>query len=299
MSQEHEKPKLQFTRDLSIFEMHPLNRDLSEHPALEESMKKYHFMPSSPIQCVRNGPGKLKVIRGHHRLEYAKRLGLGVWYVIDPTVTNIFDLEGDSSSRWSIKDFLHARARAGGEDYKKVIAFQKQYVINLGAAISLMAGESAGSQNAAKKVKQGTFRVSKDLTHALLVGELVAFCRSHGAACAGETGFVNALSAVARVPEFEPQVFRSRITKMPSLLAKQATTKSYLEIIEEVYNYGAKGKRLPLAFRAIEVGRERKATFGGKKARAIGRERAAEATRLRHAVSRSSGSLPAQKTLQV
>lgn len=279
MTTEHEKPKLQFTRDLSIFEMHELNRDLAEKPALEESMKTHGFMPSSPIQCIRNGGARLKVIRGHHRLDYAKRLGIGVWYVIDPTVTEIFELEGDSSSHWSIKDFLHARAKAGDADCAKVIVFQKRYGIAQGAAISLMAGESAGSDNAQRKVKQGKFRVSRDLTHANLVGELVNFCRASGAACAVTSGFVKALSAVARVPEFEPQIFRDRVKKMPSLLALQATTKSYLELIEEVYNYGAKGKRLPLAFRAVEVGRERQRTFGGNRSAgaSLGGKRGAEA----------------------
>lgn len=281
MSVEHERPKLLYTRDLSIFEMHEINRNLAEKPALEESMKAHGFMPSSPIHCVRNGNAKLKVIRGHHRLDYARRLGLGVWYVIDATVTDLFELEGDSSSRWSIADFLHARAKAGGEDYARVIAFQKKYGINQGAAISLMAGESAASGNALKKVKQGTFRVSRDLTHATLVGELVSFCRAAGASCAGASGFVNALSAVVRVPEFDPTVFRARVKKMPSLLARQATSKSYLDLIEEVYNYGAKTARLPLAFRAAEIGRERKETFGGRQGRSLGLKRAAETNKRR------------------
>jgi len=272
---EHEKPKLQFTRDLSIFEMHELNRDIGEHPALEESMTAHKFMPSSPIQCVRNGRGKLKVIRGHHRLHYARRLGIGVWYVIDETVTDLFELEGDSSSRWTLSDFVHARAKAKNEDYVRLLDFQKRHGIGLGAAVSLMAGESAGSLNAVPKAKRGTFRVSRDLSHANLIGELVDFCRATGASCAGETSFVNALSAVARVPEFEPLIFKKRVARMPSLLAKQATGKNYLTMIDEVYNYGAKGKGVPLAFRAVEVGRERRATFGGK--RALGLKRSAEA----------------------
>jgi len=263
---EHEKPKLSFTKDLSIFEMHELNRDISDHPALEESMRLHGFMPSSPMHCVRNGRGKLKIIRGHHRFKIAKTLGIGVWYVVDQSVTDIFELEGDSASRWTLSDFVHARAKAGVEDYGRLLDFQKRHGIGLGAAVSLMAGESAGSLNAVVKAKRGTFRVSRDLSHANLIGELVDFCRATGATCAGETSFVNALSAVARVPEFEPLVFKRRVAKMPSLLAKQATGKSYLAIIEDVYNYEAKGKRVNLAFRAAEVGKQRKADFGGKRA---------------------------------
>lgn len=70
----HEKPRLQCTHDYTIFESHELNRPLREKPNLMASMARAGFMPSSPIQCQRNGSAKLKVIRGHHRLDYAKRL---------------------------------------------------------------------------------------------------------------------------------------------------------------------------------------------------------------------------------
>lgn len=239
---------------------------MKEKPALEQSMRVHGFMPSSPLHCTRAANGKFKVIRGHHRLEYAKRLGLGVWYVVDKTVTDIFELEG-SPSTWSLKDFVEGRARAGDEDCKRVLSFQERYGIGLGVAVSLMSGESAGSSNAGGRVRRGTFRVTRNLAHAQLVGELVDFCHASGSSCARESGFVNALSSVARIPEFDPQVFKQRVSKMPSLISKQATGKSYLTIIEDVYNYGAKGKRIPLAFRAVEVARQRKLSFGGKNGR--------------------------------
>ncbi|MCR4331556.1 MAG: hypothetical protein NUV34_02445, partial [Sulfuricaulis sp.] len=88
-----EKPKLQCTHKYDLFEMHELNRPLHDDPRLLASMQKTGFMPSSPIQCVRNGNGTLKVVRGHHRLTYAKRLGLPVWFVVDDTKTDLFDLE--------------------------------------------------------------------------------------------------------------------------------------------------------------------------------------------------------------
>ena len=88
----HEAPKLKVTRDYDFFEMHNLNRPLHDDPLLLASMKKYGFMPSQPLQCVRNGGTKLKVIRGHHRLNYAKQLGLPVWYIVDDSNTDIFEL---------------------------------------------------------------------------------------------------------------------------------------------------------------------------------------------------------------
>lgn len=256
------KPKLQVTKDYGMFEMHELNRDMSEHPALLESMKHHGFMPSSPIQCVRNGRGTLKVIRGHHRLDYAKRLGLAVWYVIDDTNTNIWELEGDSSSSWSIVDFLIARAKAGDENCQKVIAFKKRHGLTQGAAISLLGGEGAGSGNQMKKVKVGTYRVSDNLKHAEAVAGVVDFCKGCGIDFATQSAFVAAVSMVLRIPEFDAEIFQHRISRNPSLLQRQTNSKDYLRIIEDAYNYGAKGRSLSVKLRAIEIGRQRQKTFG-------------------------------------
>ena len=95
-----EKPCLKVTKNYDLFELHPFNRDLHKDALLKTSMKENGFMPSSPIHCVRNGNGKLKIIRGHHRFANAKELGLPVWYVIDESNVDLFLLEGSSRSRW-------------------------------------------------------------------------------------------------------------------------------------------------------------------------------------------------------
>lgn len=254
----HEKPKLQCTRDYGIFEMHELNRDLRDRPKLLASMKEHGFMPSSPIQCVRNGRGTLKVVRGHHRLDYAERLKLPVWYVVDESNTNIFDLEGDSGVRWNIRDFLDARAKAGDENCAKVLAFQKKHQLTQGAAISLLGGEAVGSDNKTAAVKRGTFRVCSDLKHAETVASVTDLCRSVGIAFATQASFVAAVSLAVRVPECDVKILKHRITQWGgSQINKRATVQEYLSEIEGLYNHAARGTRLPLAFRAREVARSR------------------------------------------
>ena len=108
-----------------------------------------------------------------------------------------------------------------------------------------------------RKVKDGTFRVSEDQSHTDAVTDLVDFCHDAGIAVATRTAFVAALSLIVRVPEFDPAIFKRRIAKAPSIVIKQTSRKDYMTIIEEVYNYGAKGKRIPVAFKALEIARER------------------------------------------
>lgn len=257
----HEKPKLQCTRDYSIFEVHELNRPQHEDPRLLASMKKHGFMPSSPIQCVRNGKGKLKVIRGHHRLDYAKQLGLPVWYVIDDANVDLFDLEGVKQA-WSVKDFAYARASAGDANCAKALAFQKQHGLTLGAAVSLVGGESAGSGNKIRSIKDGTFKSTPDMAHANAVVAITDHCREKAIEFATASAFVAAVSLTLRVPEFDRDVFLHRVTINGQQMTKRSTVNAYLEEIEGLYNYQARGRRIPLAFRAREVSKSRQIDFG-------------------------------------
>jgi ParB-like chromosome segregation protein Spo0J len=87
-------PKLQTTKDYDLFDLNEFNRPLHKDRSLENSMKEYGFMPSSPLQVAKNPNGKLKIIKGHHRFSIARKLGLNIWYVVDGSCTDIFYLEG-------------------------------------------------------------------------------------------------------------------------------------------------------------------------------------------------------------
>lgn len=260
----HEKPKLACTRDYSIFEMHPCNRPLHEDERLVSSMQRAGFMPSSPVQCVRNGNGKLKIIRGHHRLDVAKRLKLPVWYIVDDTKIDIFDLEGGRQA-WTAHDFLVARARDGHADCARVVDFKNKHGLTLGAAASLMGGESAGSSNKIRAIKNGTFKLAGDLTHANSVVDVVGFCRGLNIAGAGSSAFVAAVSMCLQVREFDVNVFKHRARLNGAIVRKRGTKDECLDELDALYNYGAKTARLPLAFKAKELSRSRRESFGGKR----------------------------------
>jgi hypothetical protein len=262
-----EKPKLQCTRNYSLFEMHECNRPLHNDPALLASMSKVGFMPSSPIQCVRNGHGTLKVLRGHHRLDIAKRLALPVWYVVDDSKVDIFDVEG-GRQQWSALDFTKARAMAGEADCQAVLEFQQQYGLTLGVAASLLGGQSAGSGNMVRAIKDGSFRVTANPSHAHAVGAIVVHCRARGVSFAARAAFAAALSMCLRVPEFDTERFLHCIELNGAILRRRTTKEEYLDEIDALYNYGAKAKRLSLAFKAKELSRQRQRKGLARKAMA-------------------------------
>jgi hypothetical protein len=258
----HEKPKLQYSRDLSLFEAHEHNREQHEDKVLMASMQRVGFMPSSPLQCVRNGSGKLKVIRGHHRLDIAKRLGIGVWYIVDDSNTDLHQLEGVQQG-WSVRNFCTSRASAGDPHCAAILAFQRAHGLTLGSAAALVGGESAGSDNKIRAIKTGAFKASLDQSHANAVVAVTDRCRELEIEFATSTAFVSAVSLALRVPEFDGARFNHRVALNPALMQKRSTVEGCLREIEALYNYGAKEKRLPLAFRAREIARTRQIDFGG------------------------------------
>ena len=250
------KAKLEKTTDYSMFQSHELNRPLHKTKLLNNSLLKNGFMPSSPLHCVHNGGGKLKILRGHHRFHLARELKLPVYYVVDDTETDIFELEGDSGSHWSLRDFVHARSQAGDMDCQKLLAFQKRHGISLGAAASLVGGDSAASNNMGRAVRQGRFEVG-DMKHANDVVRVVDLCRELGAEYATNSAFVYALSSVLRIPELDQEHLMHRLRIGYANVNKRSNREGYMEEIEALYNHAARSKRLPIAFRAAQVGRER------------------------------------------
>lgn len=254
------KARLEVTKDYGIFEMHEFNRPLHKDKLLEESMKAHGFMPSSPIHCVKNGNETLKVIRGHHRLDNAKRLGLPVYYIIDESNKDIFELEGGKPV-WTVRDFAEARSNAGNESCEKLLWFSKKHNLPLGVTASLLGGESAGSNNKTKQIKKGNFELG-DMTHANKVVRITDTCRDLKIPFASSAAFVSALSAALRVKDFDTNVFIHKVNLNPAIMRKRGTMQEYLEEIEAMYNYGSKQGRIPLAFKAREIARARKDSFG-------------------------------------
>lgn len=256
--------RLEKTKRYELFEIHPCNRPLHATKGLIESMREHGFMPSSPIQVVRNGNGKLKVIRGHHRLHCAMRLGLPVYFVLDESNTDIFDLEGAHGQSWSVNDFVIARANAGDEDCLKVLKFRDDHGLSMGAAIALISGAGAGTSKT-HMIRAGKYKAG-DLTHAMRVVKVTDLCRDLGIKFYGATAFVQAVSMALRVDGFDEDTLCHRLQLYPAHLNKRGTREEYLEEIEAIYNRGARDKRIPVKFEAIRIGRELHATFGGRQA---------------------------------
>ena len=249
--------KLQATKDYSLFELSPFNRDWDSTKRLEESMREQGFIPAYPLH-VRRGPnGKLRIVGGHHRFLAAKKLGIAVFYVVCDDSASIPDLERPSCE-WKLQDYMTAYARVGSKEHLAVKEFADRTGINTSQVASMLAGQTASSGNCNQKLKDGSYAIG-NTDHAETVAHIVAGCKAMGVDFATNRLFVSALSLAVFLRTFDRELFLHRLATHGELARKQATRDGYLAMIEGVYNHGAKKNKLAISFLAKEAARQRAA----------------------------------------
>lgn len=255
-------PKLQRTKNYSQFYYTKENRDVDvlhlkpQHKHLRESMKQYGFLPSFPIMVKPNN-GRFLVRDGQHRLTFAKELGLDVYFVIVDEDVNISFIN-QAQATWSPKDYAKRWAAAGIPDYSEALQFSAHYKAPLAIAFSMLAGTTTFG-NIDAKFKDGTYKIkSRDFAHRVM---RIHDSLSTANPKAKGARLIGALWACCHVDYFDESRITDTVSRRPGLLQPAGTRDAYLDLLEEIYNFGRKVKA-PLRFDAEQVMKHRKATFG-------------------------------------
>lgn len=247
-------PKLMHTKNYDLFDLHENNRERKEDRQLLESMKEYGFLHSSPIHVAHNGSNKFRVLRGHHRLECARRLKLPVYFIIDDTPIPLAKLETPHQS-WNARDFAYSWASRGDADCAAILKFQDDHHLSFVMSAALVAGGTVIGSGQTRRIRAGTFKKG-DMKLANEVGRIVDRCREFGIPFATERAFVSAIALCLYVPDFNPATFLHKAETMPASLRKRGRLEEYLEEIQAFYNYASR-KPIALALEARRLAKER------------------------------------------
>lgn len=164
------------TYDYKRFKFYDWNRDVSEQglKRLDESVQQ-HGWKSDPIIVDPN----YGVIDGQHRLVYAKRHHLPIYYLVENDITPL-DCQRINSNRraWTLQDYIKYHAFTGNEDYMalyKMIETFKEDIPILTIIYAYSDKENASSGGiGTRKIKEGLFkRKTDDKTAAALLDYLV------------------------------------------------------------------------------------------------------------------------------
>jgi hypothetical protein len=259
---EQQQGRIYRTDDYSIFKTHENNRPLHEDQQLYISLKTHGFRCSDPIHCRQAEDGRLKVVRGHHRLHYAKMLKIPVYYIIDNADLDIYQFEGNTKVRWTISDFVFSRARNGDDSYKKLLDYYQKHRIPIGAAVQLLAGNAVrggeGSSGKLQEVKMGNFKIG-DRGHADSVMAILDLLDKFALDFSRSKSFIGAVSHILKIPNINKERFYNKMQNFGSFLTKQASMIDYLDKLESLYNRGsASAGRLPIKMLAIRPSRDQK-----------------------------------------
>ena len=246
--------KIISTRNYGLFELHSVNRDVEKTKWLRESMMKHGWIDAYPLHVIKNGGNKLYIKDGHHRFDVAQELSIPVKYVICNDKASIHEII-KTVNFWSLNDYLTSYMRAGLNDYAAVNNYRNYTGIKLADCVALLSGQSAGSHNKSESFKSGKYKVG-DVTHATVVGDIVKYCVDNIVGWANNTRFVQAVSKIVWLPEFQPEVFKQKAITFKYLFDKQPTVQHYMDLIESIYNRHSKSK-VPLAFMANEASKRR------------------------------------------
>lgn len=258
------KFEIKRTKNYSIFSPEKGNRmvelDRAERKQLRKSMIEYGFIPAFPIVCFRHN-GKLKVKDGQGRLAVAQELKTEVWYVV---VDQDFDLAklNQCVAKWNWMDYATKFTSEGNDDYQRVIDFAAANGLTMAISATILAGADAdGASNFRKEFKAGKYKVKNEV-HAEEVARLYNRLGDISSKIKNKK-LLSALHKIIFVPGFDAERLISGAKRSPERLVNYGTTEGYLEMLEEVYNFGRKIKE-PIKIAAENAARIRNPANRGK-----------------------------------
>lgn len=234
--------KVLSTTNYSRFKMMDGNRHINNGRVkkLIKSVKRKNMLAQFPIVCMKNCTG-LYVMDGQHRLEAAKELKLPIYY-IEAKNLEIADVAVTNSAQkgWSSTDFVNSFADQGNADYIKLRNFHEEHGLPITTCANILAGhfmESGGVQT--PRLVQGTFKI-QNWDFANQVAAAVKATLAYFPA-AKDRGFVIAIARLLSVKGFAITRFIMKLETQSTKLVKCASWLQYVELIEEIYNYRARG----------------------------------------------------------
>ncbi len=236
--------KVHYTKDLSIFKFHVVNRDILNKSSqnrierISESMKKE--LKKHPIIVT----SKMIVVDGQHRVEAAKKAGCGIYYIIDESVPNtakgIFDAAKEfnkNAKEWSKKDYIDGYANQGNESYQKLMEFSQKYPM-FSLTERLMLLQNSGTKHANKKeFSDGKFTV-KNINTAEKWANYLLDLKPYFEKGYNRSNFVRTiLTIMEKKKGFKFEEFLHKVKLRPGSIFLCGDKRAYSMMIEDIYNY--------------------------------------------------------------
>ena len=229
------------TIDYNIFKISPKNRpiDQSNLAHIVESIKAHNLLEYRPILV----DSQMNVIDGQHRLRAAEKLGLPIYYSIEPTLkTDDIWLLNANQKAWSHEDFYNFHINSGKPEYLKLKKFREKYNLKLRVALAVLGWTRSIEEY--REFNQGDFIFPNDVTYKKIEDRLSNIDRviefiSEKTPHRGirNSTFVRAITYFMDIENVDFDTFMHKLEYQLKFFRKCSTISDYLGVFETIYNW--------------------------------------------------------------
>lgn len=231
--------EIKCTTDYSIFKFHKEQRGLKDLKVIRmmNSMKKRGFVPTKPIEINEN----FEIIDGQHRFQAAKNLGIPVYYVFckDVSIEDVREM-GRESNKWDFEDYCTSYIRQGKEAYIELMEWKKKADLTWSKLFrtGILYNSGVDMNRRRSSLYDGTLSISEEGRRRIgLFLDHYKDIRPLNKIVTEQQDFIGALAFLVAQPKYKPEQMMKRLSYQSRNLVKCPDTRSYLEMLLEIYNY--------------------------------------------------------------
>ena len=230
---------VQVTSDYTKFQTKQGNRELNflHLKRLTSSVKEMDLLHANPILVNE----KFEIIDGQHRFNVCQELKKPIYFLMVKGLglTEIQILNANSKN-WKMEDYVDGYCSMGMQQYCEF----KKYVETTDLGISLLLALLCGSDNSdyTSDLKTGKLK----LTHknrALIILQWLKDWSEYYDGCKRRS-FVLALVQLYSIKGYNHDKMMQKIKYQSAKLVDSLNTKTYLALLEEIYNFKERGEKL-------------------------------------------------------
>lgn len=222
------------TKEYDKFYLIEGNRNVKEKHVerLVKSMTEEQCM--APIQVN----DKMEIIDGQHRFQACMRLKLPVYYyIVKGANLQTVQRLNSNTDNWKTDDYVKSYEELGINDYKIYREFAQAYGLSHRINVLLLSGDM-GNEMASEKFNSGQFRI-KNMDEAARIAGIITQTGEYYPGYK-RRNWAYAILACMKNKKFDIKRFLHKCALQRKKLVDCGNTEGYIEVIEEVYNYGTR-----------------------------------------------------------
>ncbi len=184
---------------------------------------------------------KMEIIDGQHRFTACKNTNRPVYFIVcDGYGVNEIQMLNSNMVNWQVDDYTKFYCDAGMEEYLQYQQFRIQFGFGHQESLAMLAGSTSNFYEA---FTDGKFKI-KNLEDAESVAARVKDFAPLYKGYKRKSFVFAALHIFREVKEYDHQEMLSKVAMQSTKMVDCSSTKQYLMILEEIYNFHRRGNKV-------------------------------------------------------